>query len=171
MASVILLTGGASSGKSTYALHRASAYKHKAFIATAEAFDDEMRTRIQRHQAERGDQYHTFEEPVHLGRVLSEASKPEGVVIVDCLTVWLGNLFHYYGNDMMAVPPFQDFLNALSDPPCDVIAVSNEVGCGIIPADAATRRYREAAGRLNQRVAAVAEEVIFMVSGIPWRVK
>ena len=171
MAKVILLSGGASSGKSTYALRRASTYNHKAFIATAEACDDEMRARITRHQMERGDEYRTFEEPIHLGCVLSEASQPGGVVIVDCLTVWLGNLLHYFGSDMMTAPPFQKFLDALSVASSDVIVVTNEVGCGIIPADAATRSYRETAGRLNQLVAGIAEEVVFMVCGIPWRVK
>ena len=163
---ILLVTGGSRSGKSRFALDRALRYPRRVFIATAEAFDDEMRARIERHRAERGDTFRTLEEPRCLADALLSVRDAD-VILVDCLTVWLGNLMHYGGADE-EIPLFLDALRRVS---ADVILVTNEVGMGIIPHDAMTREYRDRAGFLNQDVAARADEVVFTVSGIPMTIK
>jgi len=194
MPKIKLLTGGARSGKSTYALKLANAYEHKTFIATAEAFDDEMRARIARHKEERrAANYVTIEEPVDLAGAIqslvgprdckdsrdnkdslhvprSEFRVPSCVILVDCLTVWVGNLMHHRGVQE-AYPEIDAFLDSLAAPPCDLILVSNEVGLGIIPDNPITRHYRDLLGKLNQRIAGVADHVMLLVSGLPLTLK
>ncbi len=165
---VLLVTGGGRSGKSRYALARASAYGRKGFVATAEAFDDEMRLRIAKHQAERGDTFRTVESPVALAEGIRSLAGQVDVVVVDCLTVWLGNLMHKQAPMIDGIhDALAHLLDLLADPPLDVILVTNEVGLGIIPGDAMTREYRDLAGIMNQRVAAVAAEVVLVVCGLP----
>jgi len=165
---VVLVTGGGRSGKSRYALERASAYARKGFVATAEAFDDEMRLRIVKHQAERGNAFRTVEAPVALADGIRSLAGLVDVVVVDCLTVWLGNLMHKQAPMINGIPDaLAHLLDLLADPPMDVILVTNEVGLGIIPGDAMTREYRDLAGIMNQRVAAVAGEVVLVVCGLP----
>jgi adenosylcobinamide kinase/adenosylcobinamide-phosphate guanylyltransferase len=165
---VLLVTGGGRSGKSRYALERASGYGRKGFVATAEAFDDEMRLRIAKHQAERGDDFRTVESPVALADGIRSLAGEADVVVVDCLTVWLGNLMHKQEPLVGGLPEgLVHLLALLADPPMDVILVTNEVGLGIIPGDALSREYRDLAGIMNQRVAAVAGEVVLVVCGLP----
>ena len=165
---VLLVTGGGRSGKSRYALERASAYGRKGFVATAEAFDDEMRLRIVKHQAERGDAFSTVEAPVALADGIRSLAGDADVVVVDCLTVWLGNLMHKQAPMIDGIPEaLAQLLDLLADPPLDVILVTNEVGLGIIPGDPLSREYRDLAGIMNQRVAAVAGEVVLVVCGLP----
>ncbi len=169
---VLLVTGGGRSGKSRYALERAATYARKGFVATAEAFDDEMRLRIAKHQAERGDAYRTIESPVDLAGGIRSLTGEVDVVVVDCLTVWLGNLMHKQAPMIDGIPgALAQLLDLLAEPPLDVILVTNEVGLGIIPADALTREYRDLAGIMNQRVAAVAGEVVLVVCGLPLNLK
>ncbi len=165
---VLLVTGGGRSGKSRYALERASAYGRKGFVATAEAFDDEMRLRIAKHQAERGDAFRTVESPVALAEGIRSLAGQVDVVVVDCLTVWLGNLMYKQEATVDGIPEaLAHLLALLADPPMDLILVTNEVGLGIIPGDAMSREYRDLAGIMNQRVAAVASEVVLVVCGLP----
>jgi adenosylcobinamide kinase/adenosylcobinamide-phosphate guanylyltransferase len=164
---VILVTGGGRSGKSRHALELAKPYKHKAFIATAEAFDEEMRLRIAKHKKERSPELFTVEEPVDLARAIRELPESTEVAVIDCLTIWLCNLMYKIEGEHENYEPMETFLQLLHDPPCDVIMVTNEVGMGIIPMDKMTRRYRDLAGTLNQRIAAIANQVILMVSGLP----
>lgn len=171
MPTITLLTGGARSGKSSHALELVSAYPRKGFIATAEAFDDEMRERIARHREERGPDFLTIEAPLDLvGAVRALEGRADGVV-VDCLTVWLGNLMHHRGMDCEGYAEAEAFLELLEAPPMDLLLVTNEVGMGIIPGDPLTRRYRDLLGGLNRRIAARANRVILMVSGIPVNIK
>lgn len=171
MFGVTLLTGGGRSGKSTEALRRAAPYTRKAFVATAVACDDEMRDRITRHRRERGEGFITIEEPVDLAGAIRGLAGRADVAIVDCLTIWLANVMHYRGYDRSDYDEIDGFIGVLATPPCDLIIVTNEVGMGIIPMDPMTRRYRDWAGIVNQRVAAAAGTVILMVSGIPVMVK
>lgn len=166
MSRVILVTGGARSGKSRYAIDQAARdYRKKAFIATAIPFDGEMKERIAKHQTERDKSFLTIEASYDLAHALdSVAGRVDGVVI-DCLTVWLGNLMHRNGVDAEAYPEVQDFLNRLENPPCDVLMVTNEIGMGIVPDNAMSRRFRDLAGKLNQDAAALADVVILMVCG------
>jgi len=168
---VLLVTGGGRSGKSSYALQRASGYPRRGFVATAEAFDDEMRRRIEKHQAERGNQFETVEAPVALADGIRSLAGRADVVIVDCLTVWLGNLMYKGRVHNGQSGELDDLLALLADPPLDIILVTNEVGLGIIPGDAMSREYRDLAGLVNQRVAAAADEVVLVVCGLPLTLK
>lgn len=172
---VTLVTGGARSGKSQHALELAGRFAHRAFIATAEPFDPEMRERIARHRRER-DGFATLEEPVDLAGALSRLPAGTEVAVVDCLTVWLGNLAWRREpepppTDPEAVDEVRALLEALKSPPCELILVTNELGLGITPENAMARAFRDLAGRLNQQVAARAERVVLLVSGIPWTLK
>ncbi len=168
---VLLVTGGGRSGKSRYALERAAGYSRRGFVATAEAFDAEMRVRIEKHQAERGDTFRTVEAPLALAEGIGTLAGAADVVIVDCLTVWLGNLMHRTRVHNGQVAELDRLLALLVDPPMDIILVTNEVGLGIIPGDPLSREYRDLAGIMNQRVAAVADEVLLTVCGLPLTLK
>jgi adenosylcobinamide kinase/adenosylcobinamide-phosphate guanylyltransferase len=162
---MILITGGEKSGKSTYALRLAlERGSRRAFVATAEAFDDEMRLRIKHHKEERGDLFETIEEPVEIPSVLRRLSSYDAV-LVDCMTTWLGNLM-YYKRDISAMK--DELLTSITG---NEIIVTNEVGMGIIPLEASTRAYVEDLGRLNAALAKRAERVVFMVAGLPLIVK
>ena len=171
MKRITLVTGGSRSGKSKHALELAASYNNKAFIATAEATDDEMRARIERHRRERDPSFRTWEEPIDLVVALKSLPGNTEVAVVDCLTVWLGNLFYREKINNETCPEIETFLGILEAPPCHLILVTNEVGMGVIPADGATRLFRDTAGSINQILAELAHEVIFSVSGIPLRVK
>ncbi len=168
---VTLVTGGCRSGKSSYALEITESYDRKVFIATAEPFDDEMADRISSHQEERGNRFKTIEEPIHLADALATVSADTQVVVIDCITVWLGNLMHHQGVDEKNCQPVDRFLEVIVSPPCDIVIVSNEVGMGLIPADAMSRFYRDLAGSVNQKIAALADEAFLVVSGIPLKLK
>ena len=171
MSTITLLTGGARSGKSAHSLVLAQPYARRAFVATAEAFDEEMRVRIERHQEERAGEYLTVEAPVHLAEAIIGLAGQVDVAIVDCLTVWQANLMYHRGAEAESYEEVESLLQLLASPPFDLILVTNEVGLGIVPENALARRYRDLLGRLNQQVAARADTVIFMVSGLPMVIK
>ena len=165
-----LILGGARSGKSRLALQRAEATgKPVSFIATAQAHDAEMADRIARHQAERPAHWVTVEAPLDLAGAISSA--PTGVVVVDCLTLWLTNwLCQPEPNDFSSARAA--LLAALEARHADdIILVSNETGLGIIPLGALTRRFVDEAGWLNQDVARLADEVILVAAGLPLTLK
>lgn len=168
---IIFVTGGARSGKSGFALADASGLSgRKAFIATAEPSDDEMRSRIERHKRDRGGDYDTFEEPLKIGNLMREIENRYKVIILDCLTLWMANLM-FAGVDIESeTQNLVESLLALTHPE-RIYIVSNEVGMGVVPAVEISRRYRDAAGFLNQRIAQVAHEVYMTVSGIPVKIK
>ena len=168
---VIMVTGGARSGKSSFALARARAYQRRAFIATAIAFDDEMRLRIARHRAERANEFQTIEAPHDVAAAVRALPADTEVALIDCLTVWLGNLLCADGETAEWFPQLDDFLAIVERPPCHLIIVTNEVGMGVVPAYPLGRHFRDVAGILNRRVAALATHVVFTVSGIPMTIK
>ena len=163
MARVSLVLGGARSGKSARALTLADRPPH-VFIATAEALDDEMRARIRRHQAERGADWATVEAPLDLAAALRDNAGDGVTLLVDCLTLWLSNLMHH---ERDAEAEAEALLAALAAAPGRVVLVSNEVGMGLAPVNALGRAFRDAQGRLNQRVAAAADHVEFVAAGLP----
>jgi adenosylcobinamide kinase/adenosylcobinamide-phosphate guanylyltransferase len=170
---VILLIGGSRSGKSRYAEKLAHAYEGgRCFIATAQPFDDEMRDRIARHQRDREGYFSiTIEEPLDLAMALERIPTETEVAVVDCMTVWMGNLLYH---SKLAGDHFKEvraFLKALENPPCDIVVVTNEIGQGIVPIDAESRLFRDHAGWLNQDLAALAHTVVWMVAGIPVVIK
>lgn len=165
---VILITGGARSGKSTRAEARALAFAGRpVYIATAEALDSEMRERIAKHRGRRGDAWIERETPLELIDALDETNGG-GARLVDCLTLWLSNLMHAERNWEKEAGALAKTLGRQKSP---VVLVANEVGLGIVPDNALARQFRDAAGILNQRIAEVADEVEFVVAGLPMRVK
>jgi adenosylcobinamide kinase/adenosylcobinamide-phosphate guanylyltransferase len=164
---IILIGGGSRSGKSRQALQLARQRGRRlGFIATAQALDDEMRERIRVHQQERSQDFTTIEEPLALASAIQRHSADFDVMVVDCLTLWLSNIAACDVESESA-----KLLDASLASPAQVVLVTNEVGCGIVPDNPVARRFRDDAGRLNQRVAAAASEVYWMVFGCALRVK
>jgi adenosylcobinamide kinase/adenosylcobinamide-phosphate guanylyltransferase len=167
MARVTLILGGARSGKSARALALAATAPH-VFIATAEALDAEMAERIRLHQAERGPDWGLAEAPLDLAEAI-RANAGEGVTLLaDCLTLWLSNLMHHQRDPDTET---EALIAALGEVPGSVILVSNEVGMGLAPMNALGRAFRDAQGRLNQRIAAMADHVEFVAAGLPLTLK
>ncbi len=164
---IILVGGGSRSGKSAKALEIARRYgPRRGFLATAQAFDDEMAERIRLHQVERGDEFTTVEEPVDLGAAVRRVEGTLDVLVVDCLTLWLTNVMLSGAEvDMLAMLDTM----AASELPC--VLVTNEVGCGIVPENQLAREFRDRAGRLNQEAMERAVEGWFMVFGAGLRLK
>ncbi|MFE9083905.1 bifunctional adenosylcobinamide kinase/adenosylcobinamide-phosphate guanylyltransferase [Brevundimonas sp. NPDC003935] len=164
---ITLVLGGARSGKSAYAQRQAEQAeagtgRPPLMIATAEAFDEEMRDRIDRHRTDRGDDWRTLEAPLELAEALRDLSA-EDVVVVDCLTLWLSNQM-LADRDVAAA--IDDLALALSSCPAAVWVVSNEVGWSLVPDNALGRRFRDEAGRLNQRIASIADNACLIVAGM-----
>jgi adenosylcobinamide kinase/adenosylcobinamide-phosphate guanylyltransferase len=160
---LVLVLGGARSGKSRHAEGLAASHRgRKVFVATAEAIDDEMRTRIAAHRRRRGDDFETVEAPLDLAGAIAGCAA--GFILVDCLTVWLGNLFHH-GRD--AAAEIERLCGVLRQAPGAVVVVSNEVGLGIVPETALGREFRDAQGLANQAIAGIADEVVFLAAGLP----
>ena len=170
---IVLVTGGARSGKSNFALKLAEKLEGKRlFLATAEALDEEMGQRIQRHRKQRGNRWDTLEEPIYLGRALRPMLGLYKTIVVDCLTLWMSNLLgKYHDHDEKIVEIIDDFFSCLSEFEGTVIVISNEVGMGIVPDNKLARIYRDQLGLLNQRMAERAEKVYVLFSGIPLEVK
>ena len=165
---IILVTGGARSGKSARAEARTLSFPGKpVYIATAEALDAEMRERIAKHRERRGSDWLERETPLELVAALHETDGG-GARLVDCLTLWLSNLLHA-GRDW--AKEADSLADALARQKSAVVLVTNEVGLGIVPDNPLARQFRDAAGSVNQMVARVADEVEFLVAGLPMRVK
>jgi adenosylcobinamide kinase / adenosylcobinamide-phosphate guanylyltransferase len=166
---VTLVLGGARSGKSRYAecvVEGAAACG--TYCATAEAGDAEMAQRIAVHRARRRSFWHTIEEPLALAPVIAAEASPARPLLIDCLTLWLSNL-------MLAERPIEGETEALcaalrlaAGP---VMLVANEVGMGLVPETPLGRRFRDAAGHLNQQIAALADRVVFVAAGLPLALK
>lgn len=161
MPRVTLVLGGARSGKSARALALATEGPRR-FVATAEAFDEEMRARIALHIEERAGAWETIEAPLDIAPVI--AGHRAGTLLVDCLTIWLSNLMHYNRDTDAEI---ETLITALGAAEAPVILVSNEVGLSIAPENALARHFRDVQGRLNQRVATAADHVEFIAAGLP----
>lgn len=162
---VTLILGGARSGKSRLGETIISGNGQSAiYIATAQAHDDEMRQRIALHQSRRGDNWRTVESPLELSLELSRLL-PEGLpVLVDCLTLWLSNIM-LADRDIEA--EVDNLSNCVGEVPATLVLVSNETGLGIVPDNALARRFRDASGLMNQKIAAAADNVLFVAAGLP----
>jgi len=173
MAHVTLILGGCRSGKSHFALKTANEARadRRIFIATAVAFDDEMRARVKQHRAERGAGWTTVEAPLALPEALAEHAGEGRVILVDCLTLWVSNLILDGQGPAQAAARIPELVSAVKASPCPVILVSNEVGSGIVPENQLSRRFRDLAGTANQAVAACARTVVWTVAGIPVIIK
>ncbi|MGQ9921079.1 MAG: bifunctional adenosylcobinamide kinase/adenosylcobinamide-phosphate guanylyltransferase [Desulfobacca sp.] len=161
-----LMLGGAKSGKSRLAQRLAEEQpKPRLYVATGEAKDPEMQVRIRRHQEDRGPSWETWEEPLALGEALAQAEGHFGVILVDCLTLWLSNLLAQGEAELARAR--QKLLAVLPTLTTPVILVSNEVGGGIVPANPLARRFRDEAGLLHQELAQLADLVALVVCGLP----
>ena len=178
----MLLTGGARSGKSRYALHLCDqqASASKVLIATATAGDAEMARRIEIHRQERSPDWRTVEEPLDLAGAIRQSDQPGQVTLVDCLTLWTSNwLLRSNSDDSVDGPKRvaqwqdqqQQLIDALQGCRGMVVMVTNEVGMGLVPPTPLGRQFRDWAGAINQRVAACSDHVVLMVSGIPMAVR
>ena len=173
MGTITLITGGVRSGKSSYALSCAASKNGiKAFIATAIPFDSEMETRVVNHKLERGDSFVTIEEPYNLSKAIQDLNAATSVAVIDCLTVWLGNLFYKHENEIDYINETIDlFVNNLQKSRIDIIMVTNEVGWGIVPDNRLSRDFRDCNGLMNQRIAKCANSVILCACGLPVKLK
>ena len=166
---ISLVLGGARSGKSGRALEIAERRGEKRiFVATAEAMDEEMAARIAYHRSERGAGWRTVEAPLDLCEPIDQLAAPDAVLVIDCLTLWLNNLMHY-GRDVDGET--ERLAASLQTAGGELVLVSNEVGLGLVPETPAGRAFRDAQGRLNQRIAAIANHVEFMAAGLPLTLK
>jgi adenosylcobinamide kinase/adenosylcobinamide-phosphate guanylyltransferase len=165
---VILVGGGARSGKSRHALELARRHGPRlVFLATAEPRDSEMEARIARHRAERAPEFSTIEEPFDIARAIRTTEAD--AIVVDCLTLWLSNIMFAFGHKLDE--EIEQLVSAITEKSSTVILVTNEVGCGIVPDNDISRDFRDRAGFLNQRIASAADEVYWMVFGCALRVK
>jgi adenosyl cobinamide kinase/adenosyl cobinamide phosphate guanylyltransferase len=170
---VALILGGARSGKSRYGLGLAASFPApRLFVATCEPRDAEMEARIETHQRQRGSDWMTREVPLELAAALRAAQNGYGVVLVDCLTMWVSNLLLQEGASLGSVQTACEHLvETLQETATPTILVSNEVGWGIVPDNPVGRQFRDQAGWLHQRLAQVADLVVLMVAGVPLLIK
>jgi adenosylcobinamide kinase / adenosylcobinamide-phosphate guanylyltransferase len=167
----ILITGGARSGKSRYAERRAAELgPRRVYIATATAQDEEMTRRIAEHRKHRDEEWVTIEEPIEITSLLLAQRGSIDCAVVECLTLWLSNLL-LQRDAKIAKDRVQELLEILPTLDFNTVFVSNEVGWGIVPDNVLARSFRDLAGWANQRIAALANEVVLMVAGIPNVVK
>jgi adenosylcobinamide kinase / adenosylcobinamide-phosphate guanylyltransferase len=177
MARTIFITGGARCGKSLFAEKQAGEFGAQlCYLATAQALDSEMDERVRRHRERRGAQWSTVEEPILLSQALAQSDGSYSVILVDCLTLWLSNLLFKYENageciEERIYEEVQRLMSTLQGMITPVILVSNEVGMGIVPDNKLARMFRDIAGSANQELAATADEVHVVISGIPLKLK
>lgn len=170
---LVLVTGGARSGKSSFARERLEQQPGRLlFVATAEPRDAEMEQRVERHRQERGARWQTIEEPLALADKLPAAAQGGSGVLVDCITLWLSNL--YFAHHQQSEPVLAEVDRLISC--CRVIAqpvylVTNELGCGIVPENRLAREFRDLAGFANQRLAAAADHAYLLAAGLPLQLK
>ncbi len=168
LAKLTLVLGGAASGKSLFAENLLCAHAAKqVYIATAQAFDEEMRQKISAHRSRRGDDWRTVEAPLDVPSALQQAKAGEAILL-DCATLWLTNHL-MAGNDL--ADETDRLLSALAACTAPVIVVSNETGMGVVPENSLSRAFRQAQGELNQRLAAQADLAVFVLAGLPMLLK
>jgi len=167
-AGTFLILGGARSGKTRHALALAERMPKRVYLATAEAWDDEMRDRIAHHKRERDHTWQTVEEPLDLPGAIEATDGLDQAIVVDCLTLWLSNLMGAERDIEQAVARL---IESLADRSSTIIMVSNEVGLGIVPENALARAFRDAQGRLNQQIAAAVDHVDFVAAGLAMNLK
>ena len=168
---VSLILGGARSGKSRFAESLADqSDRKKIYLATSEAWDEEMEQRISVHRQRRGSEWATYEQPVEIAEFISNHANATNCILVDCLTLWLTNLMMSKEDVGKRSASLVQAITKL-DSTCSVLLVSNEVGQGIVPVEKMARDFRDHAGMLHQNIAAIAHNVWFVTAGLPQRLK
>jgi adenosylcobinamide kinase/adenosylcobinamide-phosphate guanylyltransferase len=172
---LVLITGGSRSGKSSYATslaaERAGAHGRAFFLATAQPIDEEMRSRIAHHRRQRPTGFDTIEEPLAVCQAVARLNARAGVLVIDCLTLWVSNLMAAGRDDQAILAEATNLAGVLRAAPFHSIIVSDEVGSGLVPMDPIGRRYRDLLGWTNQTIGRAADQVLLMVAGYPLRVK
>ncbi|MBI5673692.1 MAG: bifunctional adenosylcobinamide kinase/adenosylcobinamide-phosphate guanylyltransferase [Nitrospirae bacterium] len=168
---IVLVLGGAASGKSEAALQLAGSRGPRAFVASGQGLDDEMAGRIARHQATRSADWETVEEPLEVETWFAKQGPRYRTILFDCVTLWLSNLVGTGLNESVILARAGTLVQRMRTAAARVIIVSNELGFGLVPAEPETRAFRELAGRVNQLIAAGADEVHLVVSGLSLRLK
>ncbi|MFH1074529.1 MAG: bifunctional adenosylcobinamide kinase/adenosylcobinamide-phosphate guanylyltransferase [Candidatus Firestonebacteria bacterium] len=169
---LIFITGGARSGKSSFAEELAvKTVKDRIYIATMQELDEEMKERIKKHKKQRGKGWRTIEEPLELFSSLRKEDKNNRVILIDCLTLWVSNRMRKGEREEKILKAAEDIAEFCAGANASVIAVSNEVGMGLVPDNKLGRDFRDIQGRVNRIFAERAGKVFFMVSGIPLEVK
>lgn len=168
---IVLIGGGARSGKSTFALSLARRLgTRRAFVATAQALDEEMQERIAEHVRTRGPDFQTVEEPLALTEALVDLRDID-VVVIDCLTLWLSNLLLRDESETRILEQVQDLIGVLERRAFHAVIVTNEVGMGVVPETSLGRAFRDVAGRTHQRLAGVADEIYLAILGLILRIR
>jgi adenosylcobinamide kinase / adenosylcobinamide-phosphate guanylyltransferase len=169
MAHIIFITGGARSGKSRFAQETVEKRcDHPVYLATARVWDDDFRQRIERHRHDRGAHWITMEEEKHLSALAIDGQ----TVLLDCITLWLTNIFSDNGFDMdQSLTEAKEEWSRFISKEMDLIVVSNELGMGVHPVEESVRKFADLQGWINQHIAAMADEVYLMISGIPVKIK
>jgi adenosylcobinamide kinase / adenosylcobinamide-phosphate guanylyltransferase len=169
---ICFITGGARSGKSAFAEKIAADIAGKrAYLATAQALDAEMVTRIEHHRKRRGNAWDTYEEPLAVAELVHKLSERYEVVLLDCLTLWLSNIMAHTDGDDDVLRQSGLLVEAVKNVKGTCIIVSNEVGLGIVPDNPLARRFRDLAGFVNQQMAQASDEAYLLTSGIPMKIK
>lgn len=172
MSKKVFILGGCRSGKSRFALEYGRKLgKKRLFIATAEAKDEEMLERINTHKRLRGDDWVTIEEPTEIAHMIKKHQQTFEIILIDCLTLWLANLLDKEEERNQINQSIEGLIATIENARTNIILVSNEVGLGIIPINPLAREFRDLMGFVNQKIAAVADEVFFTVAGIPTQIK
>ena len=172
MSTLILVTGGARSGKSRFAEHRAHSFGAPlGYLATCESRDTEMNQRIIRHRERRGSEWTTMEEPLRLAETLADNDDRFRVILVDCVTLWLSNLLLTHEEPELVMAEVREFAGTVSRLATPLVLVTNEVGMGIVPENRLARLFRDLAGETNELLATVADEVHIVFAGIPLKLK
>ena len=169
---IIFVIGGCRSGKSSFALDYANKhFRKKVFLATSQALDDEMKERILRHREARGPDWKTIEEATELTKVLASLNTDYDVILIDCLTMWISNLLMAGEGEEEILSRAEQLVEFMRKTPQSIIAVSNEVGTGIVPENKLARVFRDIVGLANQMVAACSDIVVMTVAGLPQVIK
>lgn len=168
---VTLVLGGARSGKSRYAQSEAARFNGVTFIATARRSDMEMRRKIAAHRRERSSGWKTVETPAALDVVIRREGQEADVLLVDCLTTYCGEMLSRHRTESGRRRHLEAVVAAIRSTPASMFIVSNEVGCGVVPAFKSGRLFRDLLGEMNQQVGCVADRVVLLVAGIPLAIK
>lgn len=168
---IVFVLGGAASGKSNVALQLAGGNTPKVFVATGQGLDAEMSARIARHQATRSSDWETAEVPLELAEWFSHHGHHYRTIVVDCVTLWLSNLQGLRAAEPVTMKRVEELLKTMRATAARVVIVSNELGLGLVPVEPPVRAFRDVAGRVNQQIAAEADEVHMVMGGIPLRLK
>ncbi|PLX92881.1 MAG: bifunctional adenosylcobinamide kinase/adenosylcobinamide-phosphate guanylyltransferase [Desulfuromonas sp.] len=173
MGRLIYVTGGARSGKSRFAQQLAEQQPGDLlYIAPAQVLDPEMADRVEQHRLARGERWTLLEEPLQLAERLAQIADGKSALLLDCVTIWLSNLFFHFDEEQELIIAAVERLTSLVDSlPAPLYMVSNEVGSGIVPENAMARSFRDLAGAVNQQLATAADEAWLVVSGLPLRLK